>query len=220
LGPAVLPAAFLFGLLGAATSCCTVPVIGAVTGYAGSLGGQRDRRSLLLVAVFFMVGTILALAALGAVTGLLGRLAGAALGRYWRASAGLVMVLFGLAAMRLVPFSVPKFAIAKRSSGRGAAGAMVFGLAVGGATTACTLGCNPLLPVAVGTALLKGSPLLGAAILASFAIGYSLPLVAALVGIGLGLGWLSRVTQRALPALQIGVGVLMAGIGFYLLAGA
>ncbi len=102
--------------------------------------------------------------------------------------------------------------------GGGAAGAVVYGLAVGGATTACSVCCNPLLPAAVGAAALKGAPVLGAAMLGVFALGYSLPLAAGMVGIGFGLGRLGVVAQRIMPVVHVGFGLLLIGVGFYLLA--
>lgn len=215
---AVLPAAFLLGLLGAVSSCCTLPVIGAVAGYAGTIGERRGRRQLLLIGLSLMVGMTLSLAAVGAVTGVLGSVAGTALGRYWRFVGGLVMVLFGLSTLRLLNVRVPKVEIGKRVLGAGAAGAVVYGLAVGGATTACSFFCNPLLPAAVGAAALKGAPILGAAMLGVFALGYSLPLAGGVVGIGFGLGRLGVVAQRIMPVVNIGVGLLLIGVGFYLLA--
>jgi cytochrome c biogenesis protein CcdA len=217
-GFAVLPAAFMLGVLGSVSSCCTLPVLGAVAGYAGSVGGQTDRRGLLPVALSFMMGTIVSLAVLGAVTGLLGHVAGAALGKYWRLVGGLVMVVFGVATMRLIQIPLPSIGAGLRKPGGGLAGAVVYGLAVGGATTACAVLCNPLIPVAMGAAGAQGAPVLGAAMLASFAVGYSLPLTVGLVGIGFGLGRLGRVADRVMPVVRVGVGLLLVGIGFYLLA--
>lgn len=219
-GIAVLPAAFLFGVLGSVSSCCTLPVIGAVAGYAGGLGERRGRRELLLVAVFFSVGTILSLAVLGAVAGFVGQVAGASLGRYWRFAAGLMMVLFGLIAVGLLQLRVPKLNVAGRAESRGVAGALVYGLALGGGTTACAFGCNPLLPMAMGAAVLKGATFMGAAMLGVFALGYSLPLAAGLVGIGLGVSRLGDIAKRVMPVTRVGGGALMLIVGFYLLAGA
>jgi len=223
-GFAVLPAAFLLGLLGAVSSCCTLPVVGAMAGYAGAIGGRPDRRRLLLVGVFLMIGTAVSLAVVGAVTGFVGQVAGATLGRYWRFVGGLVMVLFGLSTLRLLNVRVPKIGIGKRVLGGGGvpaggtAGAVVYGLAVGGATTACSVCCNPVLPVAVGAVALKGAPVLGAAMLAVFALGYSLPLAAGMIGLSFGLGRLGAVARRIMPAVQTGFGLLLIGVGFYLLA--
>ena len=220
VGLAALPAAFLFGILGSVASCCTLPVIGAVAGYAGGLGERRGRRELLLVGLFFALGTILALTLLGGVAGFVGQIAGAALGRYWRFAAGLMMVLFGVVALGLLQLRIPTPKLEGPAGSRGVAGALVYGLALGGATTACSFGCNPILPIAMGAAVLNGATILGAAILGLFAVGYSLPLAAGLVGVGLGVGQLGRVARRVIPAARIGGGVVLIGIGFYLLAGA
>ena len=218
LGVLSLPAAFLLGILGALSSCCTLPVIGAVAGYAGTLGERLGRRRLILVGLFFTIGMILSLAGLGIVTGLLGQAAGASAGKYWRLVAGMVLVVFGLANLRLLRFKTPRSDPDRRALGSSAGGAMVYGLAVGGAAAACSVCCNPLLPMAVGAAVLKGAPVMGAALLAVFGLGYSLPLAAGLVGIGFGLTRLGNAAQRVMPAMRVGVGVLLIVVGFYLLA--
>lgn len=216
LGLAVLPAALLLGVLGAIGSCCTLPVLAAVAGYSGSLTGNRSRREVLLVGLFFMLGTMVALTILGAITGFVGQMAGAALGRTWTLFAGIVMVFFGMVSLDLVPFSLPRINVEGRFAGRGPVGAMVYGLAVGGATTACSVCCNPVLAVALGASVLQGATLLGAVILAVFAVGYSLPLTAGLVGIGMGLGALGRIAEKTVPFMRVGAGILLVGTGIFL----
>jgi len=220
LGLLVLPAAFLFGVLGSVASCCTLPVLGAVAGYAGGLGERRDRREILLVGAFFALGTILSLSVLGAIAGFVGNVASASLGMYWRFAAGLMMVLFGLVAVGLLQLRIPKLKLTDQPRRRGVLGALVYGLALGGGTTACAFGCNPLLPMAMAAAVVQGATLLGAAMLACFAIGYSLPLTAGLVGLGIGLGWLGRFAGRVAPVARICGGVVLLGVGVYLLSGA
>jgi len=165
-----------------------------------------------------MIGTVISLAALGAVTSFIGHLAGAALGRYWRFAAGLLVVLFGLASLDFLPLRVPKFDLGGRVFGRGVTGAVLCGLAVGGAASACTVGCNPLLSLAIGAAVLKGTVVLGAAMLAVFALGFSLPLAAGLIGIGLGLGRFGDAAQRVMPLVRASASAVLVGVGFYLLA--
>jgi cytochrome c biogenesis protein CcdA len=220
LGLGALPAAFLFGVLGSVSSCCTLPVIGAVAGFAGGLGERRSRRQLVLIGLFFALGTILALTVIGAVAGFVGHVAGASLGKYWRFVAGLMMVAFGLVASGLLQLRVPRLHVEAGAKRGGFAGALAYGLALGGATTACSFGCNPILPMAMGAAVLNGATVLGAAILGAFAVGYSLPLAAGLVGIGVGVEALGRIAMRVGPAVRIGGAILMIAVGFYLLAGA
>ena len=164
-----------------------------------------------------MLGTVVALGAMGAVTGFVGDAAGAVLGKYWKLAAGLIIVCFGLASLNLLPFSLPSVRLSGKSEG-GMLGAMVYGLALGGGTATCAIGCNPVLPMALGYATLQGNTGWGAAILGAFAVGYGLPLAAAIVGLGMGLGRLATIAQKATPALRVISGVLLLGVGFYLLA--
>ena len=92
---------------------------------------------------------------------------------------------------------------------------MVFGLVVGGAATACSVGCNPLLAVPLGVAALQGRTVWGAAILAAFAIGFALPLAAMLVGFSWGKSALKA--KKATAAARIMGGVVLIGVGFYFL---
>ncbi|HMA95641.1 MAG TPA: hypothetical protein VKP30_23290, partial [Polyangiaceae bacterium] len=101
----------------------------------------------------------------------------------------------------------------------GVVGALFCGLALGGGTTACAIGCNPLLPMAIAAAVLKGQTIMGAAILAAFALGYGLPLSAGIVGIGFGVGRLGNIAKRIMPVARMGGGALMVVVGFYLVAG-
>ena len=67
--PAALPLAFVLGLASAiASTCCTLPLLGAIVGYSG-MREDRDRRTRFLAALFFMLGTTVALLILGAVAG-------------------------------------------------------------------------------------------------------------------------------------------------------
>src|SRR5271157_4270516 len=85
---AVFPAAFLLGLMGSVTSCCSLPVLGAIAAYSGTIGHSGDRRALPVAALFFMLGTVAAFAALGAVSGFVGQMAATSLGFYWKLFAG------------------------------------------------------------------------------------------------------------------------------------
>lgn len=215
---AILPAAFMLGVFGAVSSCCNLAVIAAISGYSGSLSGADNQKSIWQSGLFFMVGTILAMAAVGAVIGLGGNVAGASLGVYWKLFAGLIMVMFGLLSLDLLPFRLPSLDYLRPSDRKGFVGSMVYGLALGGGSTACSVGCNPVLVLALGYVTLKGETAWGAAVLGSFALGYSLPLGAGMVGLGLGLGRLRTVAVKAAPVVKIVAGALLIGIGFYFLA--
>ena len=218
LGLTVLLSALLLGLVGAVTSCCNLAVIAAVAGYSGTESEKRNRRDILIGGLFFMLGAFVALATLGAVTGLISQTVGSTLGVYWKLFAGLVMVLFGLATLKLLPFRLPSLGSATGSIPRGTVKAMVFGFVIGGGITACSACCNPALFVALGMATLQGRTTWGAAIMAAFAVGYSLPLTGAVVGLGFGFGKLGSMTRQLAPAINATAGILLIGVGFYLLA--
>jgi cytochrome c biogenesis protein CcdA len=217
LGPTVLAAALLLGLIGAVTSCCNWAVIAAVAGYSGMESEKRNRRDILIGGLFFMLGAFVSLAILGALTGLISQTVGAVLGVYWKLFAGLLMIFFGLASLQLLPFRLPRLGSARGTMPRGTIKAMVFGFVVGGGITACSVACNPVLFVALGMATLKGQTAWGAAVMAAFAVGYSLPLGAAVVGLGFGLGKLASLTNKFASAVKLVAGILLIGVGFYLL---
>ena len=52
----------------------------------------------------------------------------------------------------------------------------------------------------------------------AFAIGYSLPLTAAVLGLGFGLAKLASVVQKFALAIRAVAGVTLIAVGFYLLA--
>lgn len=214
---AVLAAAFLLGLLGCVTSACNLAVLGAIAGYSGSMSGEKKRRHLLLAGLFFLLGTMIAMAVLGAVTGFVSQTIGATLGSYWKIFAGLLMVLLGLVTLGVFPFKLPKISAPSESIPTGAAKAIVYGLLIGGATTACSAGCSPVLPVVLGVVTLQGRTAWGAVVLAVFAVGYSLPIAAAFVGLSAGLDKFASATRRVSQGVKVLGGVLLAGVGFYLL---
>jgi cytochrome c biogenesis protein CcdA len=89
---------------------------------------------------------------------------------------------------------------------------------VGGGAAACSVCCNPVLPVVLAVTTIQGHALWGAAILTVFSIGYSLPIAGVLVGLGLGVRRLTTVVQRVTPIIQKVAGILLIVVGFSLLA--
>jgi cytochrome c biogenesis protein CcdA len=205
-------------LVGSVTSCCSLPVLGAIAGYSAALQDSSDRRTLLVTALWFMIGTAAALATLGAVSGFLGHLVSASVGVYWRLFAGFVTVLFGLASLSLLPFDLAHAGLIGNRVSIQSSGATIYGVAVGGGSAACSVFCNPILPVALAVTTLQGNTLWGAAILAVFSLGYSAPMAGVLVGLGLGFGKLKSAMQKMTPVIQTVAGALLVAMGFYLLA--
>lgn len=218
MGPAAVPLAFLLGLVSAvASACCTLPAMGMLVAYSGTRE-DVNRRSAFTSAVWFLVGTTLALIILGFVAGLVGQAAQAFLGRYWKLFAGVVAVLFGLATLKLLPFKLPSHA--RKESGSSASGgkmgAVLGGLFLGGGVAAVSLPCNPGIFIVIGASVLMGRMLWGMVLMAAFAIGFSLPLAAIIFGVSFGKASLK--VQKTDAAIRVVAGVLLVGAGLYLLA--
>jgi len=217
MGPAALPLAFLLGLVSAvASACCTLPAMGMLVAYSGTRQ-DMNRRSAFMSALWFFLGTALALIILGFVAGLIGQAAQAFLGRYWKVFAGVVAVLVGLAALKLLPFKLPSFSRkdGASSTSKGKLGVILGGLILGGGVAACSLPCNPGIFIVLGAAVLQGHTLWGMILMAAFALGFSLPLSAILLGVSFGK--VSLKAQKAEAAIRIIAGVLLVGVGLYLL---
>ncbi len=213
-----LPLAFLLGLVSAvASACCTLPAMGMLVAYSGTRQ-DSNRRTAIVSAISFMIGTTLALIILGFVTGFVGQAAQALLGRYWKIFAGAIAVLLGLAALKLLPVKLPQFTRKAETSStvHGMLGTLAVGLLIGGGVAASSLPCNPGIFIVIGASILMGKILWGMVLMAAFGVGFSLPLGAILLGISLGKAALKL--KKAEIAIRIVAGILLVSAGFYLLA--
>lgn len=212
---AALPAAFVAGLFGAVASCCTLPALGAVAGFSASRGA-RGKRDGLGASLSFLAGSAAALVAAGLAAGFAGQAVAGLLGRQFKLFAGVVSVLFGTSALGLLPFRLPGIPLPTEPRSAGPWGAAAFGFAIGGASAACTVACNPALTVFLGLAVVGGRPLWGAAVLGTFAAGYSLPLAAILAGLNAGRSALG--TDRLAAWIGRAGGAVLLALGFWFLA--
>jgi cytochrome c biogenesis protein CcdA len=214
--PLALPLSFVLGLASAvASTCCTLPLLGVIVGYSG-MREQGDRRAKWLTPLFFMLGTTIALVILGSVAGFIGQVAQTALGRYWKVFAGILAISVGLAALKLLPFKLPVRTGPSKSHPQGFLGAALFGLIMGGGICVASMPCNPGIYVVLGVAVLQGQTWWGMAIMASYALGFSLPL--AILMLGVAWGKTAIKAQKAEAPLRIASGVCLIGAGFYFLA--
>jgi cytochrome c-type biogenesis protein len=216
VGITLLAALLLLGLLSAvASGGCSLPVIGAIAGYVGASEGSR-KRDTAVVALSFAAGSILALTVIGAAMGLAGQLVGEGFGRYSRLVLGLGLVLFGLISLGLFPFRLPSFRFSGRTNTMGVMGAVILGSALGGSTATCAVSCcSPALLAVLGVVALRGQAAKGALLMAVFGLGFSIPLVAVLLGASLG-KWALKAT-KIMPIVKVVAGLLMLGVGFYFL---
>ncbi len=213
--PVALPLAFILGLVSAvASACCTLPVLGAIVGYSGTRE-ETNRRANFLAALFFMLGTTIALVILGIVAGFIGQVAQDVMGKYWKVFAGLIAILVGLAALKLLPFKLPTKTAKDKSQPKGFFGAAAFGLVMGGGVSVASLACNPGIFIILGVAVLQGHTLWAMGITAAYAVGFSLPLAVIMLGVSFGKSAIKA--KRTESAIRITGGVLLIIAGFYFL---
>ena len=207
--------ALLLGIVSAATSaCCTLPALGILIGYSGARE-EKNRRAAVSSVVFFTVGTILSLMIIGGIAGYVGQTAQTSLGSYWKVFAGIVAIVFGLATLKLLPFNLSLGDSNKAISRSRNLGPAAAGLLMGGGVAASSLPCNPGIFIVLGAAVLQGQIIWAILLLASFAIGFSLPLGAVLLGVSLGKTAL--LTKNADTAIRWVSGCILVIAGFYLL---
>jgi len=213
--PVALPLAFILGLVSAvASACCTLPVLGAIVGYSGTRE-DSNRRANVLAALFFMLGTTIAIVILGSVAGFIGQVAQDVMGKYWKVFAGLIAIFVGLAALKLLPFKLPTKTAKGKSQPKGFFGAAAFGLVMGGGVSVASLACNPGIFIILGVAVLQGHTLWAMGITAAYAVGFSLPLAVIMLGVSFGKSAIKA--KRTETAIRITGGVLLIIAGFYFL---
>lgn len=218
VGFAVPLAAFLLGLVSSITcACCTFPLLGAVAGYSGTTE-TRSRRATLFTALLFMLGVITATVILGAIAGFIRDIAHMALGgRYWKLIAGFIIIIFGLAVLKVLPFELPKRKKKiTNAEPKGFLSAAFFGFLVGGAIGFCSLPCNLGILGVLGFVLVYGYTVWTFVVLIAYGIGFSLPLTAIMLSVSLGKSlFVSNKTKKVFRTVA---GALLIFAGFYLLS--
>jgi cytochrome c biogenesis protein CcdA len=213
--PVGLIFALILGVLSAATSaCCTIPALGILVGYSGTRT-EDNRKSVLKSALLFTLGTIVSLMIVGLIAGFLGQVAQNVLGKYWKLFAGIVAIIFGLASLKLLPFKISLNSNKKMLTGSGIYSTALAGLAMGGIVAVSSLPCNPGIFIVLGAAILQGKVIWATLLLAMFAIGFSLPLGAIVLGISIGKT--SLLAKGADTAFRWVAGIILLAAGFYFL---
>lgn len=215
--PIFFVAVFFLGLIAAIGSCCNVGVLAAVASYAGS--ESHSKTSHFKTGFSFLIGNIIALSLVGALTGFVSQSIGDSVGQYSKLIAGVVIVYFGLISLNFLP-SVFKLSdnLSSKVSKLSSKG-FLFGLLLGGFATACSVSCNPIFPVIVGASYLQGKLLLGWFTLFIFAIGYSLPLGGILVGAGVGANKIGDRLLKNKKVLNYISGAVLILLGFGMVLG-
>lgn len=213
------PIGLLFALaLGAvsaaASTCCTLPALGLVAGYSGAKV-QATKKDLVKSALLFMLGTIISLMIIGAISGFVGQVAQNTLGRYWKIFAGIIAVILGLGSLKLLPFNISFGKISTSKKEAGPIGQILTGIALGGIVAVSSLPCNPGIFIVMGAAILQGAVLWAICLLGFYAIGFALPL--GLLMLGISLGNFSLASKGMDKALRWISGGILIVIGFYFL---
>jgi cytochrome c biogenesis protein CcdA len=212
--PIALLFSLLLGLVSAATSvCCTLPALGILVGYSGSRK-STNRIEAIKSSLYFTVGIIISLMIVGLIAGFIGQTAQSALGRYWKLFAGIVAVLFGLASLNLFPVKI-SFGNLGKTQLTGKIGIAFTGLILGGIIAVSSLPCNPGIFIVIGTAILQGKVVWSILLLAMFAVGFSIPLGAILMGVSLGS--VSLKFKGLDRVIRYIAGVVLVIAGFYFL---
>jgi len=212
---AVLSAAFLLGLVSSvAGACCSLPVFGAVVGFSGTQKTTNYRSNLL--AVFsFMLGTIIAVVTIGIVAGFIGQIAQTTLGKYWKLFAGIIAIIFGLGTLNLLPFNLSVKNSRNNQEPKRLFGVAMFGLSIGGAVSVCSLCCNPGIFIVLGVVIIQGYSLWAMSMLAVYAVGFSLPLAAIMLGVSTGTMVVKA--KKIEAVIRVVAGSALIAAGFYFL---
>jgi len=216
-GIIVLAAVFLLGVISVFTCACNFAAIGVVAGYTGSLGATGKTKTVVLSSLFFLLGTVIALSAVGCLIGFASELVSASMGNYWKIVAGVIAILFGVYTLDILPFKIKGISPNFQNKKGSIAGAMLFGFVMGGAISLGSLCCNPIFPIVMGASFLKGSTLWGFAMLFFYALGYGITLASAMLGVGLGLGKISKLLSKFAVVIKYAGGITLIILGFYLI---
>lgn len=216
-GVLALMAVFFLGISAVFTCACNYSLFAVVAGYSGSLSGEEKNKAALPGGIAFLAGAVISMALMGALFGYAGRLMGSASSTWWKIVTGVLCIVFGLWSMDFLPFKIPLLKIGKGNPKQGILPAVIFGLTVGGISTAFNSCCNPVFPVILAASFIKGSTVWGLLMLTVFALGYGLPLALGFTGIRWGLGRLSGATSRVSKAIPVVAGAILVIMGFYFL---
>ena len=216
-GILVLIAVFLLGVISVFTCACNFAAIGAVAGYTGTVSATGKTKTVIISSVSFLLGTVIALSAIGCLIGYAGEFVSASMGSYWKIAAGIIAILFGVYTLDILPFKIKGISPNFQSKQSGIAGAVLFGFVMGGVISLGGLCCNPIFPIVMGASFLKGSTLWGFSMLFFYALGYGVTLAVAMLGVGLGLGNISKLLSKFAVVIKYAGGITLIVLGFYLL---
>jgi len=173
----------------------------------------RSPREAAWFGLMFIVGMVVAHALLGLLAGFGGQWVQTLLGRYWGLVLGPWLIALGLLWTGWLKLPLPALGF-KATRANTAWGAFALGVPF---SVAVCPACTPALVVLLGASAAGGSPALGMAMLASFAVGRAIPLALAASAVG----WteqLKPLTRFRRP-FELTGSILLMLTGLYLLNG-
>jgi len=216
-GIIVLAAVFLLGIISVFTCACNFAAVGAVAGYTGTVSATGKTKTIIISSICFLLGAVFALSAIGCLIGYAGEFVSASMGNYWKIAAGIIAIFFGVYTLDILPFKIKGISPNFQNKQSGIVGAVLFGFLMGGAISLGSLCCNPIFPIVVAASFVKGSALWGFFMLFSYALGYGITLATAMLGIGLGLGKMSKLLSKFAIFIKYAGGIILIILGFCLL---
>ena len=216
-GIIVFAAVFLLGIVSVFTCACNFVAIGAIAGYTGTVGATSKTKTVVVSSLFFLLGALIALSAIGCLVGYASEWVGTTMGNYWKIAAGLVAIFFGVFTLDILPFKIKGISSDFQNKKGSMTGAILFGFIMGGIIPLSNLCCNPFFPIVMAASFVKGSAVWGFAMLFSFALGYGLTIAAAMLGLGLGLGKMSKMLSKFAVGIKYAGGITLIVLGFYFL---
>jgi len=212
---AYIIAAFGAGILLSFTPC-VLPMIPILAGIIAGQNQPSKMRSGWL-AICYVAGTIITYISAGAIAGA----TGAQLQAYFQHPyvigficlllALLALSLFGVFKIQLPSHLQTKLNTANTNNKSASITSFILGLISALVVGACV---SPVLILALGAAISQGSPLLGASIMGSMALGMGILLIV----FGFGAGWLLPKTGAWMQQVQIIFGFMVVGVAIYLLS--
>ena len=208
-------AVFLLGIVSVFTCVCNFAIIGALAGYAGALGATGKTKAVVASSLFFLLGNVIAMSAIGLLIGYASEFFGAAMGNYWKIGVGIILILFGVYILDILPFKIPGMTFNFQNKKSGMASGILFGFIIGAILPLSSICCNPIFPIIIAASLITGSRLWGFFLLLSFALGHGMTLAAGMLGLGLGIGKLSNLLTKFATIIKYAGGITLIGLGFY-----
>lgn len=187
-------------------SPCTLPTAVLITGYVGGVAENKLRA--FSISFSFVLGIVLALAALGVLAVVVGNIFVNI--EYFNYLVAALLLTMGLWFMKIININIGSFMPFKVKKDSGVAGAFLLGLPFGILASPCTA---PVLGAVLAYVATVGDIFLGFSYLLIFGLARSIPLLI----VGTFAGALKTIKQYGVwqERIEYGAGIIMVILGLY-----